>query len=168
MLVFTTTILQFKKQGEKTGWTYIEIPLEVTEKLNPSIKKSFRVKGKLDNYSFKQLALLPIKNGDFIMSLNATTRKKIGKNKDASINVQIELDFEPLLINQEFIECLEYDNLALAFFDTLSKSHQMYFSKWIESAKTENTKANRITKSIIALANNLEFPEMLRASKKDS
>jgi hypothetical protein len=26
MVQFTTTIKQFGKQGEKTGWTYIEIP----------------------------------------------------------------------------------------------------------------------------------------------
>jgi len=26
---FTATILQFKEQGEKTGWQYIEVPQEI-------------------------------------------------------------------------------------------------------------------------------------------
>jgi hypothetical protein len=28
MVEFTTTILQFAEQGEKTGWSYIEIPAD--------------------------------------------------------------------------------------------------------------------------------------------
>ncbi len=45
MLKFTTTIKKFDKQGEKTGWTYIEIPAAIAQQLNPENRKSFRVKG---------------------------------------------------------------------------------------------------------------------------
>jgi hypothetical protein len=41
MVQFTTTIKQFGKQGEKTGWTYIEIPADIAEKLIPGNKKGF-------------------------------------------------------------------------------------------------------------------------------
>lgn len=41
---FTTTIHKFDKQGEKTGWTYFEIPADLAQKLKPGNKKSFRVK----------------------------------------------------------------------------------------------------------------------------
>jgi len=40
MISFSTTILQFAQQGEKTGWTYIVVPTAIAAKLNPGIKKS--------------------------------------------------------------------------------------------------------------------------------
>jgi hypothetical protein len=45
MIKFTATLLKFDKQGEKTGWTYIEIPADLAQKLKPGNKKIFRVKG---------------------------------------------------------------------------------------------------------------------------
>jgi hypothetical protein len=48
MIKFTATLLQFQEQGEKTGWTYIQVPLAMAQQLKPGNKKVFRVKGKLD------------------------------------------------------------------------------------------------------------------------
>ena len=56
---------------------------------------------------------------------------------------------------------------AFEFFKTLPGSHQRYFSKWIDSAKTEPTKAKRIAQTVNALAKNLGYAEMLRALKKE-
>jgi Domain of unknown function (DUF1905) len=47
VLSFTTAISQFAQQGEKTGWTYIVVPAAIAGKLNPGVKKSYRVKGRL-------------------------------------------------------------------------------------------------------------------------
>ena len=65
MLSFTTTILKFSKQGEKTGWTYIVVPDKIAKKLNPGVKKSYRVKGKLDDYKIEKTALIP--NSTFVI-----------------------------------------------------------------------------------------------------
>jgi len=63
MVQFTAVILQFAEQGEKTGWSYVAIPAEIAGKLKPGHKKSFRVKGKLDNYPIRQQALIPMGGG---------------------------------------------------------------------------------------------------------
>jgi hypothetical protein len=63
MISFSTTILKFDKQGEKTGWTYILVPAAMAEKINPGVKKSYRVKGKLDNFKVDKLALIPMGGG---------------------------------------------------------------------------------------------------------
>jgi uncharacterized protein YdeI (YjbR/CyaY-like superfamily) len=65
------------------------------------------------------------------------------------------------------MQCLHDEPKAWDFFKVLPGSHQRYFSKWIDSAKTEETKANRIAQAVNALAKQLGYPEMLRASKKD-
>ncbi len=158
--------MQFGAQGEKTGWTYILIPAAVAQKINPGIKKSFRVKGKLDDYSFHGIALLPMGEGDFIMALKAEIRKKIKKGKGAKLNVQLDVDRKPLKISAELLECLQDEPNALDFFHSLAKSHQGYFSKWIESAKTEPTRAKRIAIAVSALARKFGFPEMLRAENQ--
>ena len=48
MIRFSAVIKRFGSQGEKTGWTYIEVPQELAVQLQPNSRKSFRVKGKLD------------------------------------------------------------------------------------------------------------------------
>lgn len=162
MIQFKTTIHKFKQQGEKTGWTYIEIPLVFAEKINPGIKKSYRVKGKLDDYPIKGVAILPMGNGGFIMALNASMRKAIKKQKGDTLEVQLEIDLTGYKQDEDFLECLSDEPSANTFFLSLTKGHQNYFSKWIESAKTTETKSKRIAQAINALAKKWGYPEMLR------
>ena len=167
MLHFKTIIQKFGKQGEKTGWSYIVITEEQAAQLKPGTKTSFRVKGKLDHFAIEKTALLPMGDGIFIMALNATMRKGIKKQKGDEVSVHIEADDEPIRLNDDFIDCLNDEPKALQTFQSLPKGHQNYFSKWIESAKTEPTKAKRIAMAVNALAKGMGFPQMLRARKKE-
>jgi len=166
MVEFTTVIQRFGNQGEKTGWTYILIPADVAQKLQPGNKKGFRTKGKLDAFSFSGKSLLPIGNGEFILTIDSKIRKAPGKRHGAMLNVQIEFDNSQYELNETFLECLNDAPEALKFFRTLTRSHQNYFSKWIESAKTEETMAKRITRALNAFTRKQGFPEILRALKK--
>lgn len=167
MVSFTAALLQFEKQGEKTGWTYIEIPADIAQKIKPGNKKGFRVKGKLDNFSIKAAALMPMGGGNFILPVNAAMRKGIGKRKGAMVKVQLQEDKAEVLINAELLACLQDDPDAQAHFNKLSKSHQHYFSKWIDSAKTEATRTNRLTRTLIALGKGWDYGQMIRAGKED-
>jgi hypothetical protein len=165
MVNFTTAIQKFAKKGEKTGWTYIEIPANVASILKPDNKQSFRVKGRLDDFTIKGVALLPMGEGNFIMALNATIQKGIKKRKGATLKVQIAVDDEPLQPNAGLMECLADEPDALAFFNQLPKGHQNYFTKWINSAKTEQTITKRIAMVITAFTHKQGFSEMIRANK---
>lgn len=167
MIRFTAIIKKFGEQGEKTGWTYIIIPAEEATKLKPGNKKSFRVKGKLDNHPVKQMALLPMGGDDFILPLKAEVRKKIGKRMGHSLQVQIEKDDSPILPSKELMTCLKDEPEALAYFRTLAKSHQNYFTKWIEAAKTDETKAKRIARTLNAFNRKQTYSEMIRALQRD-
>lgn len=167
MVRFTATILQFEEKGEKTGWSYIEIPAEVAQKIKPNTKTAFRVKGKLDDYSFEGISLVPMGSGNFILAMNATIRKAIHKNKGAMVKVSIAFDEKGYVIVPELLECLQDEPKALEFFTGLPKGHQNYFSKWIESAKTDATRAKRIAMTVSATAKKWGYPEMIRAAKKE-
>lgn len=168
MVQFKAILEKFGQMGEKTGWTYISIPAKIAEKLNPGVKQSFRVKGKLDDLPIEKVALIPMGGGDFILVVNAAMRKGIKKLKGATVNVKLEVDTEPVPLPSEFLECLEDEPAAKQFFHSLPKGHRNYFGKWIDSAKTPPTKAKRIANAINALAKGMGFPEMLRQMKKDS
>ena len=166
MVRFTALISKFAEKGEKTGWTYIEVTGDLAEQLKPDNKKSFRVKGLLDKYEFKGAALIPMGNGNFILPFNAAIRKGTGKRKGTTVKVQMELDERPLQFSPALLECLEDEPVAKAFFfDKLPKGEQNYFSKWIESAKTEPTKAKRIAQAVNGFTKGYKFGQMLRALK---
>jgi hypothetical protein len=168
MVRFETALRKFDKQGEKTGWTYIEIPADIAARIKPGEKKSYRVKGKLDNHSLTGVAMLPMGGGAFIIPVNGDMRKAIGKRHGAMVKVQLEEDKKPFQFNKDFMDCLKDEPTAGQFFKTLSGSHQRYFSKWIDSAKTEPTRVKRIAQAVSALAKKMGYPEMLRSQKKES
>ena len=165
MLQFTATILRFKQHAEKTGWTYIEVPASLAGQLMPGNKKGFRVKGYLDEYPFSGISLLPTGNGNFILTLNATTRKGIKKTKGAKVNVRIMVDTKPILPPKELIECLADEPKAMERFQQLPKSHQNYFTNWINQAKTEPTRTKRIVMTVKAMDKGQDFGAMIRESK---
>lgn len=164
MIRFHARILKFAKKGEKTGWSYIVISRAKATQLKAE-KTSFRVKGILDQLEIERTALIPMGDGDFILPINGQLRKKLGKQAGDMLQVELQPDDRPLQMSSDFMKCLKDDPRALAHFKTLPKSHQNYFSKWIESAKTIQTKTRRITMAVIALSAQQGYGEMIRANK---
>ncbi len=167
MLHFSTVLKKFDQQGEKTGWTYFEVPATIASQLKQDTKKSFRVRGMLDQYHFAGVALVPVGGGDYIFAVNATMRKATKKKKGDTLEVAMEEDPEPPKISASLLECLEDEPQAKAYFITLAHSHQLYFTRWIDSAKTEATRIKRLALTINGLAQNKDFGQMLRDAKKD-
>ena len=165
MVNLTTIIEKFNKQGEKTGWTYVFIPFDIAEKINPKVKKSYRVKGKIDSIPIKQIALIPMGNGDFIIPLKADLRKKIKKQKGEKVKLALELDASEFKISGDLLECLKEDKSAESFFKALTPGHQNYYSKWIDEAKTIETKSKRIAQALEGFKMKMGFPQMLRHLK---
>ncbi|KAA5534875.1 DUF1905 domain-containing protein [Taibaiella lutea] len=165
MIQYKTIIHKFDEQGEKTGWTYIEIPADLAQELFPGNKKSFRVKGMLDKFPIHNVALMPMGDGCFIMAVNAQMRKGIAKKHGAMLDVKIEKDDSGIPVHPELIACLEEDEDAKQYFESLAPSHRLYFSKWISDAKTEPTKVKRLTQCILALSQNKDYGTMIREQK---
>jgi hypothetical protein len=162
MIHFTALIEKFGAKGEKTGWTYVLIPQAIAEQLKPGMRQSFRVKGKLDEVPVEHLALIPMGEGDFIIPLKADLRRKLRKQKGATLSMQLEADDRPLPLSEDFLACLQDEPNALAAYNALPGSHQRYYSKWIEEAKTETTKAKRIAQAIRGLGGKLDFGSMTK------
>ena len=166
MVSYTALIQKFGDKGEKTGWTYIEIPADIAQQIKPHYKKGFRVKGSLDKFAIKGVSLLPMGEGAFIMPINAGMRKGIKKKNGEKVLVKLAEDTDEKKLSEDFMLCLQDEPKAYAFFKSLAGSHQRYYSNWIESAKTEATKAKRIAKAVKGLALQLPYNEMLYLDKE--
>lgn len=167
MIQFTTIIKRFDAQGEKTGWTYIEVPAGIAQQLLPGNRKGFRVKGYLDKYKFEGISLIPMGGGNFILTLKAAVRKEIHKKHGAMLDVKLQVDPKPILPPPELMECLADEPTALANFNKLPKSHQNYYTRWINEAKTEHTKTKRIAQTVNALSRGMNFGETMRSMKEE-
>ncbi len=165
MVTFTTILQKFAEKGEKTGWTYLEIPADIAQEIKPDTKVSFRVKGTIDKFPIKLTALLPMGDGSFMIPMNAQTRKGIQKGEGATVTASFEEDTDELPQSEELLLCLEGEPKALEAFQKLSKSYQNYYSKWIESAKTIETKTKRIAMTMQSLLTGMSYQEMMRNYK---
>jgi hypothetical protein len=134
----------------KGGWTYVEIP-EI-----PMPKTSFgmlKVKGKIENYKFSNVRLMPLGNGHLMLAVKSEIRKKIKKQAGDTVRITLYEDNLPTEIPEELAICLEYENGILEKFGKYSDGKKKAFVDWIYSAKTEQTKAERIAKTIIMIQN---------------
>jgi hypothetical protein len=136
--------------------------------IKPATKVSFRVKGTLDSFAIQKTALLPMGDGKFILPLNASMRKGIGKKQGEKLKVSVAIDEREIELSRDLMKCLKADPQALVFFKTLTKGHQQYFSKWIESAKTTQTKTKRIVMALVAFNKKQGYPEMMRENKRSN
>ena len=145
--------LLFKTEG-KGGWTFVEIP-EI-----PMPKSSFgmlRVRGKIDNYEFSNVHLMPIGNGHVGLAVKAEIRKKIKKEAADTVHITLYEDKTSLIIPEELLLCMEYEDGVLAKFEDYTAGQKKAFIDWINSAKTEETKVERIAKTIIMVQNGEKF-----------
>lgn len=168
MISFKAEIEKFEQMGEKTGWTYIFVPQAIANQIKPDCRKSFRVKGKLDQVAIEGLALVPMGEGDFILALKSSLRKELKKKEGAMLQVELEEDLGfKIVMPLEMEMCLEEEPHLIKNFLRMPKSHQNYYINWYNSAKTEPTKIKRLTMLVKAMDRQMDFGEMLRSSKSE-
>ncbi|WP_410220649.1 YdeI/OmpD-associated family protein [Pedobacter sp.] len=167
MVSFEAEIEKFDQKGEKTGWSYVFIPNAVAEQIKAGDRKSFRVKGKIDQVEVSGMSLVPMGEGDFILALKSSLRKKLKKEEGAKVLLQLAFDADFKIEMPDDLElCLSDEPEFLSTFLKMPKSHQNYYINWLNSAKTETTRTKRLVMIVDAMAKKYDFGQMIRASKQ--
>ncbi len=78
--------------------------------------------------------------------------------QDTDFKVEMPADLE---------ECFDFEPEAYEFFNSLAKSHREYFIKWIDSAKSGETREKRIVNTVNAMLRKWNYGQMLRAMRKE-
>lgn len=164
---FTAVILKFEKKGEKSGWSYVDVPHGLANRIKAGEKKSFRVRGMIDGQVFAGMALVPMGGGDFILPVNGSMRKQLRKEAGDVLVLDLEEDKDFRIGLPEDLEIclLEEEAVLMERFMALAPSHRNYFIKYINEAKTETTRTKRIVMTVEAMALGLDFGAMIRLDK---
>ncbi len=77
-------------------------------------------------------------------------RERAGKTFGDKIKITVEADTEPRVVEipKDLLKEFKKNKEAKAFFDKLTYTHQKEYVMWIEEAKREETRQNRIAKII--------------------
>lgn len=136
------------------GGGYVKIPFDVEQAFG---KKRVNVSATFDGEPYRGLM---VRMGEpwHILIVLKDIREKIGKSFGDEIEVTVEEDNEPRVIEvpAELGAAFEQNPDALALFDNLAPTHRREYVNWINEAKQETTRQNRAARAI----------EMLRAGKK--
>jgi len=140
--------------GGKYSWTIAEIPEIVMPKTPFGMLK---VKGKIDDYEFSNVHLMPVGNGHLGLAVRSEIRKKIKKQAGNVVHITLYEDKTPLIILEELLLCMEYEDGILEKFNLYSDGQKKAFVDWINVAKTEQTKIDRIAKTMNMIQNDEQF-----------
>lgn len=144
-----------EKFDGKGGWTYVRLPEIRKDKKTQS--RGIKVKGTIDGFEISKYHLMPLGQMKLFLPVRAEIRKKIKKEAGDSVHIILYEDNDLLLVPDEIMVCLHDEPAALKFFESLSESEKKYYIQWIEAAKREETKVNRLAKMIDRMLQGLKM-----------
>lgn len=135
------------KGGKNT--TGIEVPEEVLTALGSGRRPAVKVT--INGYTYR--STVGTHDGRPMISLSADNRAKAGVEGGDEVDVDIELDTAPRVVEvpAELAAALDAEPAARATFDKLSNSNKSWHVLQLTGAKTEETKQRRIAKSVATL-----------------
>ncbi|WP_299706358.1 YdeI/OmpD-associated family protein [uncultured Pontibacter sp.] len=141
----------------KGGWTYAALP-----EILPDKHAHFgwvRVKGTIGGYELKGYHLMPMGNGQLFLPVRAEIRKKIKKQAGDWVQIILYADNTPQEVPEELLLCLQDEPAAYDKFRNCTDGEQKALVDWIYSAKTDETKVERIVQTIEKLLSNQKLHE---------
>lgn len=135
-----------EKYPGKGGWTYVSIPEVLRDKSTPF--GWVKVKGFIDTFEIKNYRLMPMGNGKLFLPVKAEIRKKINKHAGDWVKIILYADSSSLEIPEDILVCLKDEPEAYKTFLSYTEGQQKAYVDWINSAKKEETKVNRIAITI--------------------
>jgi bifunctional DNA-binding transcriptional regulator/antitoxin component of YhaV-PrlF toxin-antitoxin module len=141
---FPTTVLL----GGKSA-TGLVVPPEIVTKLGAGKKPAVCVT--IGNYTYRS-TIAP--RGDrFLIPLSAEHRSAAGLAAGDQVEVEIEIDTEPRVVEvpDDFTRALDANPAARVKFDAMSYSHKLAHVLAIEAAKAAETRQRRIAGAISTL-----------------
>ena len=138
---FTATI-----RNAGGGGAFVEVPFDVEAAFG---SKRPKVKATFEGVPYRGI-LTRMGTEHHLLIILKEIREKIGKTFGDEVKITVELDEEPRVIEipAELKKLFKSEREAKAFFDKLSYTHQREYVTWINEAKREETRQNRIVKAI--------------------
>lgn len=141
-------------QNAGGGGAFVEIPFDVEKAFG---SKKPKVKATIEGIPYRGILTRMGTEYHMLIILKAI-REQAGRTFGDRVKISVELDTEPrvVVVPKDLQREFNKNRNAKTFFDKLSYTHQREYVMWIEEAKRDETRANRVTKAI----------EMLKKGKR--
>ena len=141
-------------QNAGGGGAFVEIPFDVEQAFG---SKRPKVKAQIEGVEYRG-TLVRMGSECHMLLILKSIREQTGKTFGDEIKVKVEADAEErvVAVPAELKRAFKSEQEAKAAFEKLSYTHQREYVNWINEAKKEETRQNRIVKTI----------EMLKKGKK--
>lgn len=141
-------------QNAGGGGAFVEVPFDVETEFG---SKRPKVKALIEGVPYRGI-LTRMGTDCHILGIRKEIREQVNKTFGDEVAITIEPDTEPRVIEvpEGLMKELKKDKEVKALFDKLSYTHQKEYVSWITEAKKEETREDRILKTI----------EMLKQGKK--
>jgi hypothetical protein len=129
--------------------TGIEVPGDVVAALGKGKRPPVYVT--INGYTYRSTVAA---YGDvFMLPVSAEVRERAGVSAGEEVEVELALDEEPrvIAVPDDLAQALAAAPEAKKFFDSLSYSHQRRYVLSVEDAKTPETRARRVEKTVAML-----------------
>ena len=133
-------------QNAGGGGAFVEVPFDVEAAFGA---KRPRVKAVIEGVPYRGI-LSRMGTERHLLVILKEIRETVGKTFGDEVKISVELDEEPLVIEvpDGLQKAFKAEKEAKAFFDKLSYTHRREYVMWINEAKREETRQNRIVKAI--------------------
>jgi hypothetical protein len=133
-------------QNAGGGGAFVEVPFDVEKEFG---SKRPKVKAMIGGVPYRGI-LTRMGTERHLLIVLKDIREQIGKTFGDEVTIIVEPDTEPRVIEvpAELKKEFRNDKDAPAFFEKLSYTHQREYVMWINEAKREETRQNRIAKTI--------------------
>lgn len=138
------------KKPEDIDGAYFLVPFDVPKVYGT--KAQVKVRGTIDGYPYRG-SIANMGEGH-CMVVKKEIRQAIGKTAGDTVKVVMEIDTEPriIVVPEDFQQALENHPNAKEIFENFSYTHKKEYVEWIESAKKQVTRENRINKALEMIA----------------
>lgn len=138
---FTATI-----QNAGAGGAFVEVPFDVEATFG---SKRPKVKAMIEGVPYRGI-LTRMGTDCHILGVRKEIREQVNKTFGDEVTITVEPDSELRVVEvpAELKKAFKTEKEAKAFFDKLSYTHQREYITWINEAKREETRQNRIAKTI--------------------
>jgi Bacteriocin-protection, YdeI or OmpD-Associated/Domain of unknown function (DUF1905) len=127
------------------GGAFVTIPFDVEKTFG---KKKPKIKATIEGEPYRG-TLVRMGGPHHVLIVLKEIRAKIGKGFGDEVEIELEEDLDPrqVEIPPDLQNSLEADPSALKLFNRLSYTHQKEYVRWINEAKREQTRLERIQRT---------------------
>ena len=148
--------------GPGGAWTYLAVPFDVPKEYGTRGRVS--VKGTINGFAYRN-SIFPMGGKAHTMMVNKALQAGAKAKPGQTVSVTMEADTadRPVPLPPDLKKTFSQNAKAKAAFAELSYTHRRDFATWVESAKGEDTRKERVARTLKMLREGITLASIQKA-----